>query len=91
MIANTHLFANPAAKELRLVQMAFMLSYIQYIYKATIEETGCSDEQISVVFCGDFNSKPSTEVFEFVMNGSISKSSTNSESNDKIQYYRVYI
>nr|XP_048297524.1 2',5'-phosphodiesterase 12-like [Myodes glareolus] len=63
-VANTHLYWHPKGGHIRLVQMAVALAHIRHV--------SCElYPGLPVLFCGDFNSTPSTGVYHFVTNGSI--------------------
>uniref|UniRef100_A0A8C6QDF8 2',5'-phosphodiesterase 12 n=2 Tax=Nannospalax galili TaxID=1026970 RepID=A0A8C6QDF8_NANGA len=65
-VANTHLYWHPKGGYIRLIQMAVALVHIRHI--------SCDlYPGIPVIFCGDFNSTPSTGMYHFVINGSISE------------------
>lgn len=63
-VANTHLYWHPKGGYIRLIQMAVALAHIRHV--------SCDlYPGIPVIFCGDFNSTPSTGMYHFVINGSI--------------------
>ncbi|MBZ3889224.1 2',5'-phosphodiesterase 12 [Sciurus carolinensis] len=63
-VANTHLYWHPKGGYIRLIQMAVALAHIRHV--------SCDlYPGIPVIFCGDFNSTPSTGMYHFVITGSI--------------------
>lgn len=63
-VANTHLYWHPKGGYIRLIQMAAALVHIRHV--------SCDlYPGIPVIFCGDFNSTPSTGMYHFVINGSV--------------------
>ncbi|XP_023403364.2 2',5'-phosphodiesterase 12 [Loxodonta africana] len=63
-VANTHLYWHPKGGYIRLIQMAVALAHIRHV--------SCDlYPGIPVIFCGDFNSTPSTGMYHFVISGSI--------------------
>ncbi|XP_076985025.1 2',5'-phosphodiesterase 12 isoform X2 [Tamandua tetradactyla] len=63
-VANTHLYWHPKGGYIRLIQMAIALAHIRHV--------SCElYPGIPVIFCGDFNSTPSTGMYHFVITGSI--------------------
>uniref|UniRef100_A0A2I3HA10 2',5'-phosphodiesterase 12 n=1 Tax=Nomascus leucogenys TaxID=61853 RepID=A0A2I3HA10_NOMLE len=63
-VANTHLYWHPKGGYICLIQMAVALAHIRHV--------SCDlYPGIPVIFCGDFNSTPSTGMYHFVINGSI--------------------
>ncbi|XP_055468363.1 2',5'-phosphodiesterase 12 [Psammomys obesus] len=65
-VANTHLYWHPKGGHVRLIQMAVALAHIRRV--------SCDlYPGIPVIFCGDFNSTPSTGMFHFVVNGNITE------------------
>ncbi|XP_032724269.1 2',5'-phosphodiesterase 12 [Lontra canadensis] len=63
-VANTHLYWHPKGGYIRLIQMAVALAHIRHVSCDLYPD-------IPVIFCGDFNSTPSTGMYHFVVNGSI--------------------
>lgn len=66
VVANTHLYFHPDADHIRLLQIGFFMLYIQHIYQKTITELGLSEQQISIIFCGDFNSVPECGIYKLM-------------------------
>ncbi|NXP46085.1 PDE12 phosphodiesterase, partial [Heliornis fulica] len=65
-VANTHLYWHPKGGNIRLVQIAVALSHIKHV-ACVLYPT------IPVVFCGDFNSTPSSGTYNFINSGSIAE------------------
>ncbi|CAL1533474.1 unnamed protein product [Lymnaea stagnalis] len=61
-LANTHLYFHPTACNIRLIHTAVALRYLQSIREAYLIE----GKEISLVFCGDFNSAPHLGVFQLM-------------------------
>ncbi|CAH6778946.1 2',5'-phosphodiesterase 12 [Phodopus roborovskii] len=73
-VANTHLYWHPKGGYIRLIQMAIALVHIRHV--------SCDlYPGIPVIFCGDFNSTPSTGMYHFVINGSITEDHEDWASN----------
>ncbi|XP_004616544.2 2',5'-phosphodiesterase 12 [Sorex araneus] len=73
-VANTHLYWHPKGGYIRLIQVAVALAHIKHV--------SCDlYPGIPVIFCGDFNSTPSTGMYHFVINGSISENHEDWASN----------
>ncbi|CAI9718258.1 Hypothetical predicted protein [Octopus vulgaris] len=66
-VANTHLYFYPTADNIRLIQIAVCMKHIEHI----IEMYKSKGQNISLVFCGDFNSDPERGVNLFMTTGSI--------------------
>ncbi|XP_030901966.2 2',5'-phosphodiesterase 12 [Melopsittacus undulatus] len=65
-VANTHLYWHPKGGHIRLVQIAVALSHIKHV--------ACDlYPSIPVIFCGDFNSTPSSGTYSFINSGSIAE------------------
>uniref|UniRef100_G1N3X4 Phosphodiesterase 12 n=1 Tax=Meleagris gallopavo TaxID=9103 RepID=G1N3X4_MELGA len=63
-VANTHLYWHPKGGNIRLIQIAVALSHIKYV--------ACDlYPNIPVIFCGDFNSTPSSGTYGFINTGGI--------------------
>ncbi|XP_034632884.1 2',5'-phosphodiesterase 12 [Trachemys scripta elegans] len=65
-IANTHLYWHPKGGNIRLIQIAVALSHIRHV-------TCDLYSGIPVIFCGDFNSTPSTGMYSFINSGNIAE------------------
>lgn len=66
IVANTHLYFHPDADHIRLLQIGFFMLYVKHIYQTTIAELNLSEEQISIIFCGDFNSVPECGIYKLM-------------------------
>ncbi|NXJ92032.1 PDE12 phosphodiesterase, partial [Corythaixoides concolor] len=65
-VANTHLYWHPKGGNIRLIQIAVALSHIKHV--------ACDlYPSIPVVFCGDFNSTPSSGTYSFINSGGIAE------------------
>ncbi|XP_053576831.1 2',5'-phosphodiesterase 12 [Bombina bombina] len=73
-VANTHLYFHPKGGHIRLIQIAVALSHIRHVAHELYSG-------IPVIFCGDFNSTPSTGMYSFVNNGTISEDHEDWTSN----------
>lgn len=67
-IINTHLYWHPDACNVRLRQIAYLLNIINDKYNK-IKESDREINNISLIFCGDFNSLPNTPPHKFMING----------------------
>lgn len=65
-VANTHLYFHPDADHIRLLQVGFSMLYIENILKKLPSELATTEENISLVFCGDFNSVPECGIFKLM-------------------------
>lgn len=67
LVANTHLYFHPDADHIRLLQIGFSMLYIEDIYKKTLESYNLqSENQLAIVFCGDFNSVPECGIYRLI-------------------------
>lgn len=66
IVANTHLYFHPDADHIRLLQIGFFMLYVKHIYRKTITELNLTENQISIVFCGDFNSTPECGIYKLM-------------------------
>ncbi|NXW30380.1 PDE12 phosphodiesterase, partial [Phaetusa simplex] len=65
-VANTHLYWHPKGGNIRLIQIAVALSHIKHV--------ACDlYPSIPVIFCGDFNSTPSSGTYSFINSGVIAE------------------
>ncbi|OWF50180.1 2',5'-phosphodiesterase 12-like [Mizuhopecten yessoensis] len=61
-MANTHLYFRPDAGAVRLLQSILCIKHLEQV-KATYKEQGVD---LAIIFCGDFNSRPTNGVHQFV-------------------------
>lgn len=61
-VANTHLCWHPKGRNISLIQMAVVLAHIRDV-------SWDLHPGIPVMFCGEFNSTPSTGMYHFVVSG----------------------
>lgn len=66
IIANTHLYFHPDADHIRLLQIGFSMKYVDYVHHQIKQELNVDGNDISVVFCGDFNSIPESGIFKLM-------------------------
>lgn len=66
IVANTHLYFHPDADHIRLLQMSFCMSYVEHVFQQMKQELNADDNDISVIFCGDFNSVPECGIFKLM-------------------------
>uniref|UniRef100_A0A1Y1MGS2 Endonuclease/exonuclease/phosphatase domain-containing protein n=1 Tax=Photinus pyralis TaxID=7054 RepID=A0A1Y1MGS2_PHOPY len=71
IVANTHLYYHSEASQIRLLQTSIALDYIKDVYN---QYKRTSKSRVSVLFCGDFNSVPSSAVYEFILHGVVQHS-----------------
>lgn len=67
-MANTHLYSQMDAAHIRLLQMGFSMLFIQNIYSNLKTQLKLSDDNLSLIFCGDLNSLPERDIFKFMTN-----------------------
>lgn len=66
IIANTHLYFHPDADHIRLLQLAFSMKFVEYVRNETKQELLVDESDISIIFCGDFNSVPECGIFKLM-------------------------
>lgn len=66
IVANTHLYFHPDADHIRLLQIGFFMRYVEHIYKNVLAEVNGDEGQISIIFCGDFNSVPECGIYKLL-------------------------
>lgn len=64
VIANTHLFFHPDADHIRLLQIGFSVIYVQNLIENFKKERNLKDENIGLIFAGDFNSVPECGIYK---------------------------
>lgn len=93
LVANTHLYFHPDADHIRLMQIGFFLTYVKHIYETTVKQLNIQDDQLSIVFCGDFNSTPECGIFKLMTEGYVPddfvdfRSSKFNEANNSIHLF----
>jgi mRNA deadenylase 3'-5' endonuclease subunit Ccr4 len=68
-VVNTHLFWNPIYPEIKTAQCSYLLEKTKLFLRSNF---GQLYEQCPIVFCGDFNSKPNSEVYSLLTQGKTS-------------------
>lgn len=66
LVANTHLYFHPDADHIRLLQIGLFMTYIKHIRETVTKEKHLRKEQISLIFCGDFNSVPECGIYKLM-------------------------
>lgn len=67
LVANTHLYFHPDADHIRLLQIGFSMTLVDdYIKKFKAE---FNTQDISMLFCGDFNSVPECGIYKLMTEG----------------------
>lgn len=66
MIANTHLYFHPDADHIRLLQIGLFMLYIKHIRTELETELNISNDKLSLIFCGDFNSVPECGIYKLM-------------------------
>ncbi|XP_031627621.1 2',5'-phosphodiesterase 12 [Contarinia nasturtii] len=66
IVANTHLYFHPDADHIRLLQIGFFMLYVKHVYERIIAEQSLNENQVSVIFCGDFNSVPECGIYKLM-------------------------
>lgn len=66
IVANTHLYFHPDADHIRLLQIGFFMLYVKHIWHKTIDDLKLNEQQISIIFCGDFNSVPECGIYKLM-------------------------
>lgn len=79
MVCNTHLFWNPEFEDVKLQQMVFFVQNIsKFIEDYVLERQKVNSHDpapgVAVAICGDFNSVPSSAVYQFLADGTCDRS-----------------
>lgn len=81
LVGNTHLYFHPTADNIRLIQAALCIYYLEHLLrKYQQEEPNC---MTSLLLCGDFNSCPEFGVYELMTRGHVPASSPDWQSNEE--------
>ncbi|KAM4023418.1 2',5'-phosphodiesterase 12 [Anomaloglossus baeobatrachus] len=73
-VANTHLYFHPKGGNIRLLQISVALAHVRHVAYELYPS-------IPIIFCGDFNSTPSTGLYSLVRDGTISEDHEDWTSN----------
>jgi CCR4-NOT transcription complex subunit 6 len=66
LVGNAHLHWDPQYKDVKLIQTAMLMEELETLVKGESHS-----DQLQIILCGDFNSLPSSGVFEFLSQGRI--------------------
>lgn len=69
IVANTHLYFHPDSDHIRLLQIGFCMEYVQYVYEKVKKDLCTNDTNVSIIFCGDFNSVPECGIYKLMTQG----------------------
>lgn len=86
IIANTHLYFHPDANHIRLLQIGFCLKYVEHVYNQTKTELNLDGDDISIVFCGDFNSTPECGIFKLMTQQYVEENFIDFQSSEYFYY-----
>ncbi|XP_070139287.1 2',5'-phosphodiesterase 12 isoform X2 [Drosophila kikkawai] len=82
LVANTHLYFHPDADHIRLLQMAFSITYVEHLLKEAVKDLKISNPQdIGLIFCGDFNSVPECGIYKLMTEQFVDKDFVDWRSN----------
>ncbi|XP_018377460.1 PREDICTED: 2',5'-phosphodiesterase 12 isoform X3 [Trachymyrmex cornetzi] len=79
VIGNTHLYFKPDADHIRLLQGYYAITYLHDIAKRIQEEN--PECNVSVIFCGDFNSVPECGIYQLITKNYVSETCEDWKSN----------
>ncbi|KAJ3194674.1 Glucose-repressible alcohol dehydrogenase transcriptional effector [Irineochytrium annulatum] len=71
LVANAHLHWDPAYMDVKLVQTAMLVEELQRLSTLYATKVGRVVTPPAVLLCGDFNSLPTSGVYEFLAKGSV--------------------
>ncbi|XP_075164290.1 2',5'-phosphodiesterase 12 [Haematobia irritans] len=82
IVANTHLYFHPDADHIRLLQFGFSMLYLEDIYKKSLKNYNLENEnQLAIIFCGDFNSVPECGIYRLMTERYVDKDFIDWSSN----------
>ncbi|KAK6619211.1 hypothetical protein RUM44_003593 [Polyplax serrata] len=79
IVGNTHLYFHPDADHIRLLQG--IIGFQLLLQTAKEQKQMYPNKNVSIIFCGDFNSTPDCGIFKFMTQGSVSQDVSDWESN----------
>ena len=74
VLGNTHLYFEPNADHIRLIQTEMCRILLENTREAVISQEDCDGEKVTVMLCGDFNSTPPFGVNQYLTTGTIGQS-----------------
>jgi len=80
IVGNTHLYFEPNADHIRLIQTEMCRAEIERVKQRILSDN--ADTDVSLIFCGDFNSTPPFGVVEYLTSGIIPADHTDWRSQD---------
>ncbi|XP_067642263.1 2',5'-phosphodiesterase 12 isoform X2 [Eurosta solidaginis] len=90
LMANTHLYFHPDADHIRLLQIGFAMLYVDHIYQETMLKLNLTNKgELSLIFCGDFNSVPECGIYKLMTEGSVGEDFIDWISNDQEKVQNV--
>ncbi|XP_039012601.1 carbon catabolite repressor protein 4 homolog 4-like [Hibiscus syriacus] len=66
ILANTHLYWDPKLADVKLAQAKYLLARLAQFKTLVTDRFKCTP---SVILCGDFNSTPGDEVYQYIISG----------------------
>ena len=82
VLGNTHLYFEPNADHIRLIQAEMCRLLLEREREAVMARQGCAREKVTVMLCGDFNSTPPFGVNQYFTTGHIGPSHTDWRSQE---------
>lgn len=91
VVANTHLYFHPDADHIRLLQIGFFMLYVKHVYEQTILEHKLSEQNISIIFCGDFNSVPECGIYKLMTEKFVPDDFVDFKSSKLFRIQNIYL
>lgn len=66
IVSNTHLYFHPDADHIRVLQIGFFMLFVKHIYYKIVADLSLNERQLSIIFCGDFNSVPECGIYKLM-------------------------
>ena len=82
IVGNTHLYFEPNADHIRLIQTEMCRVLLENTRETVIAREDCPRERVTVLFCGDFNSTPPFGVNQYLTTGAIGQSHSDWRSQE---------
>ncbi|CRK87609.1 CLUMA_CG001405, isoform A, partial [Clunio marinus] len=84
-VANTHLYFHPDADHIRLLQIGFSMKIVEDIVERLKEKSS----DVSLIFCGDFNSVPECGIYKLMTQKSVPENFIDWKSNQEQEVKNV--
>lgn len=84
LLANTHLYFHQSGDLIRLIQTLVSVKYLEELKRILLDDK--LTKKVNIIFAGDFNSGPDSNLVNYILNGKIDLSGLN-DGNFFFKYF----